>query len=81
MKTPMILFTLVFIFFGVMSSNADNAMSDLVSDSGSEASLLSAKVTTATIDSTADPVSNSATMLLIATGLIGLAGVSNRKKS
>ena len=81
MKTPMIMFTLAFIFFGVMSSNADNAMSDLVSDSGSEASLLSAKETTATNDATADPVSNSATMLLIATGLIGLAGVSNRKKS
>lgn len=81
MKTPMIMFILVFIFVGVMSSNADNAMSDLVSDSGSEASLLSAEVTTAADDSKTDPVSSSAAMLLIATGLIGLAGVSNRKKS
>ena len=81
MKTPMIMFILVFILFGVMSSNADNAMSDLVSDSGSEASLLSAKMTTGTNDSAAVPTSNSTLILLVATGLIGLAGVSNRKKS
>jgi hypothetical protein len=79
MKTPMIMFILVFIFFGVMSSNTDNAMSDLVSDSGYEASQPSAKMTTGTNDSTADPVPNVATMLLVATGLIGLVGVTRRK--
>ncbi len=81
MKTPMIMFIFVLICIGVMSSNADNAMSDLVSDSGSEASFPSTNMTTAASDSTSAPASNSAALLLVATGLVGLAGVSNRKKS
>ncbi len=78
MKMPTIMFILVFIFFGVMSSNTDNAKTDLLSDSGYEANLLSAKTTTGKNNSTADPISNSATILLVATGLIGLVGVTRR---
>ena len=81
MKKPILTFLFVFILFGGMSSSADNAMSDLISESGSEVSLVSLSVTTSTNDATTAPAPNSATILLIATGLIGLAGVSNRKKS
>lgn len=81
MKKPILTFLFVFILLGGMSSSADNAMSDLISESGSEVSLVSLRVTTGTNDATTAPAPNSATILLIATGLIGLAGVSNRKKS
>ena len=79
MTQPIITFLIVFLLFGGMSSSADDAMSALNSDSGPGVAAVSANVPTATNDATAAPIPDTATMLLIATGLIGLAAISRRK--
>lgn len=80
MTKPILTFFIIFMLLGGMSSSAGDAMSELSSDSATEANL-SVNVTTAENDATTTPAPNTATMLLIATGLIGLAGVSRRKNS
>ena len=52
MKMPIIAFMLVLILLGGMSSSADDAMSELVSDSGAEASLVALNVATVDNDAT-----------------------------
>jgi hypothetical protein len=81
MKMPIIAFMFVLILLGGMPSSADDAMSKLVSDSGAEASLVALNVAAVESDATTTTMSNSATMMLVATGLIGLLGVTRRKNS
>ena len=78
MTQPILIFFIVFLLLGGMSSSADDAMSELASDSRFEVGPVSSNVTTAT-DATAAPIPDTAAMLLIATGLIGLAAISRRK--
>ena len=79
MKIPIIAFMFVLILLGGMPSSADDATSELGSDSGAAASLIVMNVTAVENDATTTPMPHSATMLLIATGLIGLAGVSRKR--
>ncbi len=81
MKMPILAFMFVLILLGGMPSSADDAMSELVSDSGAKASLVALNATTVESDATATTMSNSAAMMLVATGLIGLVGVTRRKNS
>ena len=81
MKMPIIAFVFVLILLGGMPSSADDAMSALSSESGAEASLVAQNVATVDNDTTTTTMSNSAAMMLVATGLIGLVGVTRRKNS
>ena len=81
MKMPIIAFMFVLILLGGMPSSADEDMSEWTTDSGAEASLFVLNVATVESDATATSMSSSATMMLIATGLIGLVGVTRRKNS
>ena len=56
-------------------------MFELGSDSGAAASLVALNVATVDNDATTTTMSNSAAMMLVATGLIGLVGVTRRKNS
>ncbi|MDX2454637.1 hypothetical protein [Desulfosarcina sp.] len=78
MKMTIIAFMFVLILLGGMPSSADDAMSKLISESGAEASLVALNVATVENDATTT-MSNSAAMMLVATGLIGLVGVTRRK--
>ena len=79
MTQPILIFFIVFLLLGGMSSSADDAKSELASDSRFEVGPVSSNVTTATDGATAAPIPDTAAMLLIATGLIGLAAISRRK--
>jgi hypothetical protein len=80
MKMPIIAFLIVFMYLGGVPSSADDAMSTLSSGSDTEASL-SVNAPDVESDATTTSAPNTAIMLLIATGLVGLAGVSRRKDS
>ena len=79
MTQPILIFFIVFLLLGGMSSSADDAMSELASDSRFEVGPVPSNATTATDGATAAPIPDTAAMLLIATGLIGLAAISRRK--
>ena len=79
MPHSLVTFLIVFLLIGGMSSSADDAMSALNSDSGPGVAAVSSNVSTETTGATAAPIPDTATMLLIATGLIGLAAISRRK--
>lgn len=81
MKMTIIAFMFVLILLGGMPSSADDAMFELGSDSGAAASLVALNVATVDNDATTTTMSNSAAMMLVATGLIGLVGVTRRKNS
>ena len=81
MKIPIIAFMFVLILLGGMPSSADDAMSELGSDSGAAASLVALNVATVDNDATTTTMPHSAVMMLVATGLIGLVGVTRRKNS
>ena len=78
MKMTIIAFMFVLILLGGMPSSADDAMSELGSDSGAAASLVALNVATVDNDATTTTTPHSAAMLLVATGLIGLVGVTRR---
>ncbi len=81
MKMPIIAFILVLIVLGGMPTSSDDAAPGLISNTGTELSLFATNATTVENDAATTTMPNSATMLLVATGLIGLAGVSRRKNS
>jgi len=81
MKKPIFTFLFVFMLLGGMTSTADNAVLDSISGIESEVALQASAATADGSEPSTAPVPNSATMLLIATGLVGLAGVSRRNNS
>ncbi len=81
MTKPFLILFIVFLLLGGVSSSDDDSMSELTSDSGSAVGPVSSNATTATNGATVAPIPDTATMLLIATGLIGLVGVTRRKNS
>lgn len=79
MTKPILTFFIVFLLLGGIFSSAGDVLSELNSGSRSEFGPVSSTVTTATNGASVAPTPDTATMLLIATGLIGLAAVSRRK--
>lgn len=80
MKTATIMFLFVLLCIGGMSSSADNAMLDFFYDSSYHSSTSLDNQSAAPNHASNKPIPNSATMLLLGTGLVGLAGFSHRKK-
>jgi hypothetical protein len=78
MKKPIVTFLIVFILISGTVSSAGNALLGSLSESGSEAILVSSALETDVQPTSSTPTPKSAALLLIATGLIGLAGVSRR---
>ena len=81
MKKPLFTFLFVFILLGGMHSSADNAQVGLLPPPRFEAVIPPIAVDGATDPSSTKPLSGSVTVILMATGLIGLAGVSRRSNS
>ena len=79
MTQSIITFLIVFLLLGGVTSSTDDAISALNSDSGLGVASVSSNVSNAANGATAAPIPDTATMLLIATGLIGLAAISRRK--
>ena len=79
MTQPILIFFVVFLLLGGVSSSTDDAMSAFDSDSGPGVATVSSNVPEATTGATAAPIPDTATVLLTATGLIGLAAISRRK--
>ncbi|MCB2148040.1 MAG: hypothetical protein KQI81_16310 [Deltaproteobacteria bacterium] len=78
-KKSILTFLVVFVVLGGMSSSASDGMTQLIADSRSQAVAVAKDAPSAKEDSTTTSIPNSAIILLIATGLVGLAGVSRRK--
>jgi hypothetical protein len=78
MKKPIVTFLIVFTLISGTVSSAGNALLGSLSESGSEAILVSSALETDVQPTSSKPTPKSAALLLIATGLIGLAGVSRR---
>ena len=79
MKQSILTFLTVLIIFGSMSSSASDGMIQIAAHSESQAATVAADNPPAKEAASSTAMPGSAVILLIATGLVGLAGVSRRK--
>jgi hypothetical protein len=78
MKQSILTFLTVLIIFGSMSSSASDGMIQIAAHSESQAATVAADNPPAKEAASSTAMPGSAVILLIATGLVGLAGVSRR---
>lgn len=78
MKKSLLTFLIVFILLGSMSSSASDGLIQEVSHAESGAVAVAADNPPPTEKASPNAMPGSAIMLLIATGLVGLAGVSRK---
>ena len=78
MKQSILTFLTVLIIFGSMSSSASDGMIQIAAHSESHAAVVAADSPPDKEASSSTAMPGSAVILLIATGLVGLAGVSRR---
>ena len=78
MKKSLLTFLIVFSLLGSMSSSANDGLIQEVSHSESGAVAVATDNPPATEKASSNSMPGSAIMLLIATGLVGLAGVSRK---